>query len=105
MGEKPGTFTHKVDKSQIPTCNIMGVDIAAIDMDWLLDFTFKNIKNLSGDYMCVSNVHTTVMSWEDRDTKRSITEAVWPSRTAGRSLLWAENVGTKTWSELQDLTI
>lgn len=33
------TFKHKVDKSQIPVCNILGVNIATIDMDWLLDFT------------------------------------------------------------------
>lgn len=56
---------HKVDKKLIPTCNIMGVNIAAINMDWLLDFTKKNIKKLSGDYMCVTNVHTTVTAYED----------------------------------------
>ncbi len=63
-------FTHKVDRSQIPTCNIMGVDIAAIDMEWLLEFTHKNIKALSGDYCCVSNVHTTVTAWEDADYRK-----------------------------------
>lgn len=61
-----GTFQHKVDRTQIPVCNILGVNIAAINMDWLLDFTDKNIKELSGDYMCVSNVHTTVTSFEDK---------------------------------------
>lgn len=60
-------YQHKVNKNQIPVCNIMGVDIAAINMDWLLDFTDKNIKDLSGDYMCVSNVHTTVTSYDDPD--------------------------------------
>lgn len=58
-------FTHKIDKAQIPTCQIMGVNIAAINMDWLLRFTEKNIKVLSGDYLCVSNVHTTVTAYED----------------------------------------
>jgi len=43
----------------------LGVEIAAINMEWLLDFTLKNIRNLSGDYMCVSNVHTTVTAYED----------------------------------------
>ena len=37
-------FVHRIDKSQIPACNIMGVNIAAIDMDWLLQFTFRNIR-------------------------------------------------------------
>lgn len=59
------TFYRKIDKTQIPTCTILGVNIAAINMEWLCKFTKKNIKGLSGDYMCVSNVHTTVMSYED----------------------------------------
>ena len=54
-----------MNKSLIPTCNIMGVNLAAIDMPWLMDFTKKHIKELSGDYLCVSNVHTTVMSYDD----------------------------------------
>ena len=52
-------------KDLIPTCNIMGVNIAAINMSWLIDFTKKYIKDLSGNYLCVSNVHTTVMSYDD----------------------------------------
>ena len=60
-------FIHQVDKSSIPTCNILGVEIAAIDMEWLLDFIDKNIEKLSGDYMCVANVHTTIMSFEDEN--------------------------------------
>jgi len=60
------SYQHKVDKNKIPVCNILGVDIAAINMDWLIDFTQKNIKNLSGNYMCVSNVHTTVMAYENK---------------------------------------
>ena len=54
-------------KSIIPTCNILGVNIAAINMQWLLDYTEKHIKELSGNYCCVSNVHTTVMSYENSD--------------------------------------
>lgn len=55
-----------IDKKMIPTCNIMGVNIAAINMPWLIGFTKKYIKDLSGNYMCVSNVHTTVMSYDDK---------------------------------------
>ncbi len=58
-------YRHKVDKSMIPTCNIMGVEIAAINMDWLLKFTDQYIRSLSGDYMCVSNVHTTVTAHDN----------------------------------------
>lgn len=60
-------FHRTVQKSDIPTCNIMGVDIAAIDMKWLVDYLNSNIKELSGDYICVSNVHTTVTAYEDEE--------------------------------------
>lgn len=33
-----GEYQRKVDKSLIPTCNIMGVNIAAINMNWLLKY-------------------------------------------------------------------
>ena len=55
-----------MEKTLIPTCNIMGVNIAAINMPWLIDFTKNYIKELSGNYLCVSNVHTTVMSYDDK---------------------------------------
>lgn len=61
------TFKRIVDKNKIPICKIMNVNIAAIDMDWLLNFTKEHITDLSGDYMCVSNVHTTVMAYEDEN--------------------------------------
>ncbi|WP_373218937.1 WecB/TagA/CpsF family glycosyltransferase [Ruminococcus sp. 5_1_39BFAA] len=58
-------YVRKVDKSQIPTCNIMGVNIAAINMEWLLEYLDKNIDLLHGDYICVTNVHTTVTAYEN----------------------------------------
>ncbi len=63
-------FVRRVDKSQTPTCNIMGVDIAAINMEWLLDYITNNIENLSGDYITVANVHTTVTAYEEPEYQR-----------------------------------
>lgn len=63
-------YMRIVDKSGIPTCKILDVDIAAIDMDWLLNYLRNNIKLLSGDYICVSNVHTTVMAYEDAEYRK-----------------------------------
>lgn len=62
-----GTKSNSINKSEIPTCNIMGVNIAAINMKWLMDFITKNLKSMSGDYICVSNVHTTVTAYEDSE--------------------------------------
>lgn len=56
---------NKIDKSTISTCNILGVNIAAINMKWLIDFTKNHIKELSGEYICVSNVHTTITAFDD----------------------------------------
>lgn len=64
---KVSEYNRVLDKKDIPVCNIMGVNIASINMDWLIKYTTKHIRELSGDYMCVSNVHTTVMSFENQE--------------------------------------
>lgn len=58
-------YERKADKSQIPVCNILGVNIAAVCMDWLVEYLGQNVKILSGDYITVANVHTTVMAYEN----------------------------------------
>lgn len=60
-------YKRKLDKSQIPTCRILGVDIAAINMEWLINYLEENIASLAGDYICVSNTHTTVTASEDEN--------------------------------------
>lgn len=70
MATSTSEYIHKVDKSKIPTCNILGVNIAAIDMVCLLDYLDNNIRDLSGDYICVSNVHTTVTAYEDEEYRK-----------------------------------
>lgn len=64
-GQKKIVYKRTVDKAQIPTCNILGVNIAAINMEWLVEYLDKNLSDIKGDYICVSNVHTTVTSYED----------------------------------------
>lgn len=56
---------NKVDNSNLPKCNIMGVNISAINMQEAIEFVNNNIKNLKHKYICVSNVHTTVSAYED----------------------------------------
>lgn len=60
-------YIRKVNKNNIPTCNIMGVNIAAINIEWLKQYLKENLQDLKGDYICVSNVHTTVTSYEDEN--------------------------------------
>ena len=54
----------------------MGVNIAAINMEWLVRFVKENIQGLAGDYICVSNVHTTVMAYKDLSYRKIQNEAV-----------------------------
>ena len=35
-------YIRKVNKSSIPTCNIMGVNIATINMEWLKQYLKDN---------------------------------------------------------------
>ena len=52
-------------QAEIPKCEILGVKIAAVDMPFTLSYLTEHIRELSGKYICVSNVHTTVMSMEN----------------------------------------
>lgn len=54
-------------KEKIPRCNILGVNIAAINMASASSFIKENLEKLSGKYICISNVHTTVMSYDNPD--------------------------------------
>lgn len=48
-----------------PTCQILGVDVAITDMHKTVSFISENLEELRGDYICVSNSHTTVMAHDD----------------------------------------
>ena len=52
---------------KIETCNILGVNVSCLDMNKAIELVTNNLENLSGKYICVSNVHTTVMSYEDAE--------------------------------------
>lgn len=54
-----------LERRPFPICNILGVNIAAVDMSRTVGYIQKYIKELSGFYICISNVHTTVMSYEN----------------------------------------
>lgn len=54
-------------ETNIKTCKILGVNIAAVNMNSLLEFITSNLSRLKGEYICVSNVHTTVMAYDNKD--------------------------------------
>jgi len=57
-------------KEIIQTCNILGVDINVTNINHTVGYIKKNLSILKGNYICVSNVHTTVMSYENKDYRK-----------------------------------
>lgn len=57
-------------------CTILGVHILVADMDRMVKFVEENISKLSGEYVCVSNGHTTVMAYENEEYLRIQNSAV-----------------------------
>ncbi|EOR28257.1 bacterial polymer biosynthesis protein, WecB/TagA/CpsF family [Clostridium sartagoforme AAU1] len=53
----------------LKTCNILGVNINVTNMRETIKFIISNIQNLKGNYICISNVHTTVMAYENEHYK------------------------------------
>lgn len=53
-----------------PKMNILGVNIAAVNMQWALE-TIKDYSNeLSGKYICFTNVHTVIIASEDIEYRK-----------------------------------
>ncbi len=52
---------------QLPTCDILGVHVCVTSMPEVVALLKEHIEELRGKYLCVSNVHTTVMAYENPD--------------------------------------
>ena len=48
-------------------CNILGVNINVTNMKETISYIEQNLNKLKGNYICVSNVHTTVMAYENKN--------------------------------------
>lgn len=51
--------------STIKTCRILGVNIAVTNMAQTVQYIENNLEELGGKYICVSNVHTTIMAHDN----------------------------------------
>ena len=56
-------------KLQLKTSNILGVNINVTNIEETVKIITENLEDIKGNYICVSNVHTTVMSYEDETYK------------------------------------
>ncbi len=53
--------------AEMKTCNILGTNIAVTNMQETVKFLEEKLEELRGSYICVSNVHTTIMAYEDEE--------------------------------------
>ncbi len=59
----PGLCLFPVDIMR--TDNVLGVNVAVTNMEQTISEIADHMEEWRGDYICVSNVHTTVMAYED----------------------------------------
>lgn len=57
-------------------CNILGVNIAITNLDETIEYIQNNIDEFRGNYICVSNVHTTVTAYEDYEYRKIQNDAI-----------------------------
>lgn len=56
-----------MDKKNLTYCSILGTNILVTNMKETVQLIEQNIETLRGQYICVSNVHTTVMGYENKE--------------------------------------
>ena len=58
------------DNKELQYCTILNTNINVTSMDKTIAYLNENLDELKGNYICVSNVHTTVMAYRDRDYRK-----------------------------------
>lgn len=57
-------------KDDLKYCTILKTNINVTNMQETIDFLVENLEELRGQYICVANVHTTVMSFKDAEYRK-----------------------------------
>ena len=57
-------------KNELEYCKILGTNINVTNMEDTISYITEHLEQLRGDYICVSNVHTTVMAYRDKAYRR-----------------------------------
>lgn len=80
--------------------DIIGVPISAVNMDSCVEFLFNNWDAAHGNYICVSNVHTTVMAHDNIEYYKVQSESML-SVPDGKPL---SVIGKKQYSDMDRVT-
>ncbi len=62
-----GTGDGETNMIKLPVCTILGVRVCVTDMQEVVSLLKEHTEELRGKYICLSNVHTTVMAYEDAE--------------------------------------
>lgn len=74
--EPPIAVSDNDEPEALPYCTILGTKIAVTNMQDMVGYLKKYHRHLSGKYICVSNVHTTVTSYRDEEYRNIQNSAV-----------------------------
>lgn len=55
---------------ELQYCTILQTNINVTNMEDTISYITRNLEKLKGNYICVSNVHTTVMAFRDEEYRR-----------------------------------
>lgn len=58
------------DKKELQYCTILNTNINVTSMEKTVAYLNDYLEELKGNYICVSNVHTTVMAYRDKDYQK-----------------------------------
>lgn len=59
-----------MNKKDLKYCTILKTNINVTNMKDTIAYITENLENLRGNYICVSNVHTTVMAFRDEEYRK-----------------------------------
>lgn len=79
-----------MENNEIPRVSIIGVPISAVNLDSCVRQIEKHLDEVKGQYICVSNVHTTVIAHDEPDYFRVQAESFLSVPDGNRCPLSAE---------------
>ena len=84
--------------SKLQYCEILKTNINVTNMADTLHYLDTNLDALRGSYICVSNVHTTVLAYEDKAYRRVQNSAAM-ALPDGAPLSVYSKIGRASWRE------
>lgn len=62
--------------NELQRVKVIGVPISIVNLEAVTNYIVNNIDCIKGEYICASNVHTTVMAYENKDYYKVQSESI-----------------------------